>query len=297
MKKLLQATLFLTIASCSAPPLVTNNFDPKPFLLPSKTQATIQMLRFETGYNLSRENLVMQDGRNSVSHYSTHSAYLLTKNGKNYLIDTGLGQNAKEQFQEFPAYARPFFGFEQSKTIKEQIGSLKIDGIFFTHLHFDHASGAEDFGAVDIFTSKDEFEQMKNDTKMVFIKSQMDADFLKWNFLKLENHSYGPFTKSLDFFGDGSLVIVDLGGHTKGSLGYIVNTKSGRFFMVGDAVWTIDQIISNKNKSYLASLLVDDHHENTEQMRLLLHNIWMSNGDLKIIPSHDLKANFVIPSF
>lgn len=297
MKKFLISIILINVVSCSAPPLVTNDFDPTPFILPAPSSTTVQMRRFETGHNISKEALVIEDGRNNISHYSTHSAYLISKDGQNYLLDTGLGKNVREQFKEFPAYARPFFDFVESKTIKDQIGDLKIKGIFFTHLHFDHASGAEDFGPIDLYTQQSEYEDMKNDTKKVFIKSQMDADYLNWMFLDLRKINYGPFEKSLDFFGDGSLIIVDLGGHTHGSTGYIINSTNGRFFLVGDAVWTIDQVISNKNKSFLASLLVDSNHESTEQTRNLLHKIWMSNGDLKIIPSHDLKANFIIPQF
>lgn len=297
MKKFLISLILITFMSCSAPTLVTNDFDPTPFILPAPSSTTVQIRRFETGHNISKEALVIEDGRNNISHYSTHSAYLISKDGQNYLLDTGLGKNAREQFKEFPAYARPFFDFVESKTVKDQIGDLKIKGIFFTHLHFDHASGAEDFGPIDLYTKQSEYKDMKNDTKQVFIKSQMDADFLNWKFLDLKQISYGPFEKSLDFFGDGSMIIVDLGGHTHGSTGYIINSTNGRFFLVGDAVWTIDQVISNKNKSFLASLLVDSNHESTDQTRNLLHKIWMSNGNLKIIPSHDLKANFVIPQF
>lgn len=298
MKSLIITILTLSLVSCSSPPLVTNEFNPLSYRLPKKTAATLELKRFETGHNLTKEALVVEAGRNNVSHYSTHSAYLITtKNNKNFLLDTGLGKNARKQFKEFPAYARPLFDFVESKTVKDQIGEKKIEGIFFTHLHFDHASGAEDFGAVDIYAPKSEYDNMMTDSKMVFIKSQVDADYLNWKFFELEDKSYGPFKKSLDFFKDGSLIIVDLGGHTKGSSGYILNTENGRFLMVGDAVWTIDQVISNKDKGYLASLLVDGNHDHTQQTRELLHKIWMSNADLKIIPSHDLKANFVIPLY
>lgn len=298
MKSLQLLFFAVFLLSCSAKVLITNDFNPDPFILPlAKTAGTLEVKRFETGRNLSREVLVMDEGRSDVMHYSTHSAYLLVKNGKNYLIDTGLGLKAREQFMEFPAYARPFFDFEQTKSVKEQIGDLPIEAIFFTHLHFDHASGAEDFGPVVIHTLKSEYENMKKDTKMVFIKSQLDADFLKWDFLDLETKSYGPFEKSLDFFGDGSLIIVTLSGHTEGSLGYVMNTDNGRFFLVGDAVWTIDQVISDKDKNFLARKLVDNHTERTRKTVELLHKIWMSNANLKVVPNHDLKANMVIPKF
>lgn len=297
MKNLLNIFVLIIISSCSAPLLVTSSFDPTTYKFPMKTKSTVSIKRFETGRNISREMLVVEDGRSNISHYSTHSAYMITKNGRNYLIDTGLGINAREQFKEFPAYAKPLFDFEESKTVKEQVGEVKIDGIFFTHLHFDHASGAEDFGEVDLYTLKEEFDNMKSDDKMVFIKSQMDADYLRWNFINLKDSSYGPFKKSLDFFDDGSFIIVPLDGHTDGSVGYIINTEVGRFFMVGDAVWTFEQVVSRKDKGYFASLLVDGHAKKTKQEVELLHKIWMSNADLRIVPSHDLKANFVIPKF
>src|SRR5258708_13896271 len=55
--------------------------------------------------------------------------------------------------------------------------------------------------------------------------------------LHLEAKRYEIFDESADLFGDGSVVVVKLSGHTPGSVGTFVNlSPTRRLFHVGDAV-------------------------------------------------------------
>jgi glyoxylase-like metal-dependent hydrolase (beta-lactamase superfamily II) len=51
---------------------------------------------------------------------------------------------------------------------------------------------------------------------------------------------YGAFDHGLDLFQDGTLVLLDLAGHTPGSLGLWVNLDSGPLLLAGDASWILD---------------------------------------------------------
>jgi len=42
------------------------------------------------------------------------------------------------------------------------------------------------------------------------------------------------FTRSHDLFGDGSVVLVDLAGHTPGSVGVLLHTSAGPVLLAGD---------------------------------------------------------------
>ncbi|MET7370820.1 MBL fold metallo-hydrolase [Streptomyces sp. NPDC005566] len=50
------------------------------------------------------------------------------------------------------------------------------------------------------------------------------------------------FAAGHDLFGDGSVVLVDLAGHTPGSVGVLAHTAAGWVLLAGDAAWHTDQI-------------------------------------------------------
>lgn len=51
---------------------------------------------------------------------------------------------------------------------------------------------------------------------------------------------FGAFDRALDLFKDGTIFIVDLPGHTSGSIGAWVNLDGGPALLAGDAAWVVD---------------------------------------------------------
>lgn len=94
---------------------------------------------------------------------------LIQYDGKNYLIDTGIGNKLNEK------QLRNFGVTEESKIIEslEQLGLTvnDIDAILMTHLHFDHAGGltrwegeqlVPTFPNTKIYVTQVEWDEMKN---------------------------------------------------------------------------------------------------------------------------------------
>src|SRR5699024_9051799 len=65
---------------------------------------------------------------------------LLQLDGKNYLIDSGLGIDklTEKQIRNFGAYELSFL---EESLEKLGLTPASIDAVLMTHLHFDHASG------------------------------------------------------------------------------------------------------------------------------------------------------------
>ncbi|EQC43855.1 MBL fold metallo-hydrolase [Bacteriovorax sp. Seq25_V] len=291
--------LVLLLTSCSKSMVVNKSFDQKKYKFPKRSENYVSLSRVQTGHNLSAESLVMDQGRNNINHYSIHQAFLIEKNNHRILIDTGMSKDGKAQLREIPQPFRSLLDYTEDGDVNSKY-PRDLEAIFITHMHFDHVSAIKDLAEnkkTKIFISNEEFESaMAEKPPFGYIPLQYDSKDLKWEKIKFTEKTYGPFPRYFDYLGDGTIIIVELPGHTKGSIGILVNTQETRVFLVGDAVWSIEEVISQKSKSKLASYLVDEDKEQTLKTIKLLHNIWMANADTRIVPAHDLKASIFINS-
>jgi len=270
------------------------------FNLPKNNNKTeIKVSRFSTGYNDSPEALVMESGKLTKTHRSSHSAFFLQHPKGNLLVDTGLGLDIDSQFDDMSWWAKPLFSYEKENPISNFL-PLRIDGILITHLHWDHASGIEDFLGHSIYVDRVEYDSAHKGegSKNAYLENQFDSKDINWKFFKWTNMNYGPFKKYLDYFGDGSLIVLPLYGHSKGSVGFLINRKNGeRFFILGDAVWHADQVKNLKKKMYVSSILVDTDREKTYETIKFLNKVWKNNKDIKLLPNHHYDAIKFLPLY
>lgn len=119
------------------------------------------------------------------------------------------------------------------KTAKEQLEQMGIkdtdlDYILLTHLDCDHANGLESLkNAKNIIVSEDEVK-FANKNKMRYNNKwwkNVDLTQIKWN------GEHGPFNKSYDLFGDGSIELINIPGHCDGLFAVKVN-NNGKFVLL-----------------------------------------------------------------
>ncbi len=168
------------------------------------------------------------------------SAYLIEHPKGLVLIDTGWHRDVRiDQIKHmswklnFASKAR----LPEGEAIDEQFGKLGIkprdlDYVFLTHLDVDHASGLELVKeAKHIMTSKEELEAAQ--------KGDIRYSDRFWNGVNLEPFkmkasSYGPFGRSYDVFGDESVLLIDVAGHTKGTSLVMVQNQGQFVLLTGD---------------------------------------------------------------
>ena len=95
------------------------------------------------------------------------------------------------------------------------------------------------------------------------------------------------FTRSHDLFGDGSVVLVDLAGHTPGSVGVLLHTSAGHVLLAGDAAWHTYQVEDIRQKSSYPGGLADD--DRAESFRTL-HRPQAIKDRVTVVPTHDPDA-------
>lgn len=118
----------------------------------------------------------------------------------------------------------------QGAAIHEQLESMgikvsDIDYVILSHLHSDHASGLQHLkGAKKILASLEELNDARKYPYRYVPSMWKGIDIEPFIF---QENGLGPMGKSLDFFGDGSVQLINIPGHTSGLTAAKIGSESG----------------------------------------------------------------------
>jgi glyoxylase-like metal-dependent hydrolase (beta-lactamase superfamily II) len=224
--------------------------------------------------------------------------------GELILLDTGLGTRFEEELKPRRYRGNWFFNRFVMRTAFDAdrdplVRQLPAHGLdvsavkyaILSHLHWDHASGMRDFPNATFIVGQREWEAATapDSHRHAYVREQY-ADGTK---LRIERVSTVPgrsffgFPASLDLLGDGRFVLVDLPGHTPGSMGIFVTLPSGRRFLYGgDAFYFPENLEWRAPKSLLMRKLVHERPEAGETLRKL-HALANREPGLEMVGCHD----------
>lgn len=221
-----------------------------------------------------------------------HPSFLITHNDEQFLFDAGLGVAASAEFKtDMPWWAKPLMGFTQFGNLIDQFRGKEgsINRIIPSHLHFDHISGALDFPNTEVWATETERDFFLSDKSFSNFPSTKRPT-TKWHIFKWTAIKYRGYEKSLDIYGDDSIVLVSMPGHTPGSLGMFMNFKNGDIvFFVGDTVWNNKAIESLAPKFFISRWMVDNDAASVSKQIEHLHALKKEFPNILIVPTHDLK--------
>lgn len=176
----------------------------------------------------------------------------------------------------------------------------RLSAVWLTHSHWDHVSGLADLSdEVPVWLTDEEIEYawLDEDGGRLFreLQAQAKPRIRKHRFT---DGAYGPFPWSKDYFGDGSVVLVPLEGHTPGSLGILVNLASGkRYLFIGDTAWAREGVEWPAEKPLVTRNMVDDDPALVRDQLVFLHKLQKANSDLVIVPAHDARVHEQMSQF
>ena len=157
-----------------------------------------------------------------------------------FLIDSGMSESFRDpqNNSDVSWLVKKFMNMASLKVLKttEQLATElgTINGVFLTHIHFDHIMGLSDLHVeVPVYVGQDEASL----SNFINAFSQGSIDRLLGKNRQLLEISYDK-TKFIDLLGDGSLWAIHSPGHTPGTTAYLARTTSGPQLMVGDATHT-----------------------------------------------------------
>lgn len=251
----------------------------------------------------SSEGLIVSGGDWFKKRQLVHNAVLIQHEQGDLLIDTGLGREVDKQVAAMSWLNQQLFAYTKTVPVIDQLQQQGYDfnrlkAIIPTHLHWDHASGIEDFKALNtpVWVQKNELETAKKHAPPAFIQSQFDDPAINWHFIELNNTNTLGFAASLDVFDDGSVILIDMSGHTHGQLGVLVNNE---YLFIGDSTWSIAGVNNNVGRSALVKWLVDLNYDQQQSDNLVekLHQLSIENKKLVIVPAHDEIVAATLPRY
>jgi N-acyl homoserine lactone hydrolase len=158
--------------------------------------------------------------------------------------------------------------------------------IVMTHLHFDHASALADFPGATVIVSRREWDAAHGRASTLFgyPPAQIDPrpSYRTVDFGAAAARPHGPFARSLDLFGDGSLILLDTPGHSLGHLSVLARLREREAMIAGDAVYTLATLRDGKRP------LRSEDAKAFEHSLRALQAYDREHPDALIIPGHDM---------
>ena len=221
-----------------------------------------------------------------------HMAVLVEHPKGRFLFDTGLGREIDKQYEkDMPWWMAPMMRYDLPNPVRDQFEAeeyLVPERIILSHVHWDHASGVQDFPESEIWVLATDKAYIKTGPRGPVMPSQFESNSIRWHVIKLNGAPYRGYESSLDLFGEGSAVLVPMPGHTPGSLGLFLTTDSGQELLFsGDIVWNAKALERGDQKMFMARLTADADVDGTLAEIKRLQTLQKQFPDMLIVPAHD----------
>jgi len=164
-----------------------------------------------------------------------------------------------------------------------------VTTIIPTHAHYDHLAGAEDVPGARILLVPDEiaFLDRQEQAPDIVAASNIAAVRSRIEQISFADEFYLGFTRSLDVFGDASIVLVPLPGHTPGSVGAFFDVGARRVFAIGDATWIMEAVDRCLLRPPALRAFADDDPDAAERQVKFLATFHADHPEITILPAHD----------
>ncbi|MGW4535745.1 MBL fold metallo-hydrolase [Nocardia sp. NPDC004340] len=228
---------------------------------------------------------------------SALSSFVIQHPEATFIVDPGFCIDAEHRaIAQLPAVIRPVARppaetIATATALKAQPGLPALDFALPTHAHWDHVCGLLDLPGLPVH-----LHSVERDWVMAGPVAPVGG--VRDSLVDRPHQEYdldGPpiltFTRSHDLFGDGSVVLVDLAGHTPGSIGVLAHTTHGWKLLAGDAAWHTLQIDRIRQKATYPGVFMD--HDRDATFRTL-HRLHLAQRLVPVIPTHDPDAALLL---
>ena len=281
-----------TLGSCSLPFVAA-----RPYTPPPPPAAGIEACWLETG-GLEASGAFGTASHSQTDRWHVTTAALLVKHPRgNVLIDTGMSPNPATESAELPAWGR--FVFSQTagrnqprgnlNALLQQAGADTVSAIILSHVHPDHAGGLTLLPGAPVYVAAEEAAFAKTPTNAV-LPAHARALQTRARAIDFSPTPYAHFEQSWDVYGDGTIVVVPMFGHTPGSVATFVNLGGRRLLHVGDIISLQESLDREVPKSFLMSSLTDEDRAATDRQVADLVRLQRQDPALWVLPAHDRDA-------
>ena len=231
-------------------------------------------------------------------------AYLIEHRGQYVLVDTGMAPSLATEPSRYLSKTMACLAEDRLRELtllpewsvparlKEMGGDpAKVQTVILTHAHFDHTGANRAFLHAEFLLTREIVEAGRHGG---IFNGYWDKDFPAEMKIQPVDFSgtqpFLTFTGSYDLFGDGAVILVPLPGHDPGNQGVFVRTKKGPVLLVGDAAYTMRNIL----ELHMPGWAYDDEAE-WETLHRLRRLVEVA-PEIRIIPSHDPEVFRALPT-
>jgi glyoxylase-like metal-dependent hydrolase (beta-lactamase superfamily II) len=251
-----------------------------------------------TGAMHSQAVLAYRGGSPGESRDFTMTAFLVRHPRGDLLIDSGFGSQVDAQFSQLEPLMQMTSTYSKETPARDQLVDAGIDpaslaGVLLTHAHWDHVSGMTDLPGVPAWLPESEADFVRSDAPMAAIAHALPG--LQLHPYAFADGPYLGYPRSLDVWGDGSIVIVPASGHTPGSVVIFVTLPEARYAFVGDIVWQSEGIERPAERPWIARHLVDQDADQVREQISHLAALHKRFPQIAMVPAHDARAVATMP--
>ncbi|MFQ5477137.1 MAG: N-acyl homoserine lactonase family protein [Candidatus Binatia bacterium] len=210
------------------------------------------------------------------------------------VFDTGFNPAVRLASRDYLGWLLDTVGccsLEEGQELVSQMSAVGLDPaavsyVVLSHLHFDHSGAVESFPAATVVVSRNERRAAAaaKGLRDWFFEGDYDevGDWLEIDYDRSE--LWGTFAGHHDLLGDGSVVLVDLRGHSAGSQGMVLRGAGDTILLTGDAAYV------EQSWRYAAEPLI------AWNMDLWWEQVWRIKKfaqllpGLLVIPGHDQRG-------
>jgi len=219
------------------------------------------------------------------------------------VFDTGLGDRARTEPEHFVGWIGTklaVLDVPEHASLSEQMKSAGLSPgdvrmVVLSHLHFDHTGDLEAFPNAKVMIAAAEKDWAAAGVRRIdFVDTDALVGMARWQTIDYQSEKpLAIFVASHDFIGDGSVIGLDLAGHTPGNQGLLVRTPEAPLLFTGDAAWT------EKSWRWTAKPISAWDMSRWWEQIWRINKFAMLEPRVLVVPSHDdiAVASIGIPSF
>lgn len=231
-----------------------------------------------------------------VPRQMSHSAVLIRHPRGTFLYDTGLCADIQLFLLDQSFFFRKTLAsFTLERPIRAHLQRLgmrpsDLDFALLSHLHWDHVSGIPDLPGVPLRVHSIEHKLAQQegllDRFQGLTRRLMGSNPLEY--FDLSGPAYAGFSASLDLFGDGSIVLVPLPGHTMGQVGMFIHRSNGaHLFLIADAAWIAENYLDPAPMHPLLWSRITSDDLAARETLVTLHHFARRHPEIPMIAMHD----------
>jgi glyoxylase-like metal-dependent hydrolase (beta-lactamase superfamily II) len=227
------------------------------------------------------------------------TSFLVTHPKATFIVDPAVCTNVEQRaIAQLPAVLRvavrpPANTVPTITALARLPKAPHLDFALPTHAHWDHVSGLLDLPDLPVHLHRREREWVSSGPIAPVGGVRDSLRNRPVSEYDLDGPPVSTFTRSHDLFGDNSVMLVELAGHTPGSVGVLTHTGRGWIMLAGDAAWHQLQIDKVRQKASYPGNLVDEDRDETFKTLQRMH---LARHAVTIIPTHDHQAAQQLPA-